>query len=151
MQPPHVSVIRLPHAKDLPLPHYQSAGAAGMDLYAALEKNEEKILNFAERALIPTGLQMALPPGFEGQVRARSGLAVNHGIIIPNSPGTIDADYRGEICVPLMNLGQELFIIRRGMRIAQLLIAPVFQAILVEVDELDQTERGRSGFGSTGV
>ena len=148
---PVVSVVRLPHAKDIPLPSYQSGGAAGMDLIAALAEGKTVVLAPGERALIPTGLSMAIPYGFEGQVRARSGLAIRNGITLPNAPGTIDSDYRGEICVPLMNLGQEPFTVTRGMRIAQLLITPVVQAVLQEVDQLDTTERGYAGFGSTGV
>ncbi len=122
-----------------------------MDLAAALAEDSPLTLSHGARALIPTGLKMTIPFGFEGQVRARSGLAVRHGIIIPNAPGTIDSDFRGEVCVPLMNLGHEPFTITRGMRIAQLLITPVIQAVLQEVDALDETMRGYAGFGSTGV
>jgi len=142
---------RLPHAADLPLPSYQSEGAAGLDLLAALAADRPVTLKPGERALIPTGIALALPPGTEGQVRPRSGLAVRHGVTVLNAPGTIDADYRGEIQVILVNLGQAAFMIERGTRIAQLVIAPVMQATLRETTNLNETTRGVAGFGSTGT
>lgn len=144
-----IALQRLPHGADLPLPAYETAGAAGLDLRAAI--GEPLLLAPGERTLVPTGLAMQLPDGFEGQVRPRSGLAVKHGVTVLNAPGTVDSDYRGEIKVPLINLGQEPFAIARGDRIAQLVIAPVTHAVLTEVASLDQTERGAGGFGSTGV
>jgi dUTP pyrophosphatase len=146
-----VAVKRLPHAADLPLPRYETAGAAGMDLQAAIDADAPLVLKAGARALVPTGLTLALPEGFEAQVRPRSGLALKQGVTLVNSPGTIDSDYRGEIGVILINHGQEDVVVTRGMRIAQLVIAPVIQARLVELDELDQSERGAGGFGSTGV
>ena len=143
-----VALLRLPHARDLPLPAYQSEDAAGLDLVAAVE--EATILSPLGRALVPTGLAMALPSGYEAQVRPRSGLAAKHGVTVLNSPGTIDADYRGEIKVILVNLSDTPFIIGRGERIAQMVIAPVTRARLVEATELDDTARGAGGFGSTG-
>lgn len=144
-----VAVTRLPHAADLPLPAYETAMAAGMDLSAAV--SADMALEPGARALVPTGLAMALPPGFEAQVRPRSGLAVRNGVTVLNSPGTIDADYRGEIKVPIINLGQERFVVTRGARIAQLVIAR-YQAIdWLETDGLDKTGRGAGGFGSTGT
>ena len=140
---------KLPHAKDLPLPEYESSSAAGMDLRAALEK--PLILKSGERTLIPTGLQMSIPVGFEAQIRPRSGLAIRNGITMLNSPGTIDSDYRGEVKVIAINHGDEDFIIQHGDRIAQMVIAPVVQFNVEEVDKLDSTERGEGGFGSTGV
>jgi dUTP pyrophosphatase len=139
---------RLPHGLDLPLPAYVTADSAGMDLRAAV--TEPVQLQAGARALIPTGLSMALPSGFEGQVRPRSGLALKHGISMVNSPGTIDADYRGEVGVILINLGQETFTIERGDRIAQLVIAPVIQAQVAEAHNLPDSDRGSGGFGSTG-
>jgi dUTP pyrophosphatase len=144
-----ISVRRLPHAAGLPLPAYASAGAAGMDLLAAVE--HPVTLAAGERALIPTGLLIALPQGHELQIRPRSGLALRHGIVLPNSPGTIDADYRGELQVILLNAGSERFTVERGMRIAQAVLAPVLRASWREVAELDATERSASGFGSTGL
>ena len=144
-----VAVKRLPHGGDLPLPDYQSAGAAGLDLLAAVEA--DVTLAAGERALIPTGIAIALPPGIEAQVRPRSGLAVRHGITVLNAPGTIDADYRGEIRVLLINHGSAPVTITRAMRIAQLVIAPVLRAKLVAVETLDETARGDGGFGSTGL
>lgn len=144
-----VRVRRLPHGADLPLPEYQTPDSAGMDLMAAI--SEDVILAPGERTLIPTGLSIALPPGFEAQVRPRSGLALRSGVTQVNTPGTIDADYRGEIGVILINHGQEPFTVTRGMRIAQMLVAPVIQARWQEVGELDDTERGGGGFGSTGT
>jgi dUTP pyrophosphatase len=147
---PTVAVARLPHAHGLPLPAYETAGAAGMDLRAALAEDAPLTLRPGDRAAAPTGLVMAIPPGFEGQVRPRSGLALRAGVTCLNSPGTIDADYRGEVMVILANLGEKDFVVRRGDRIAQLLIAPVVRATLREVDSLDETARGSGGFGSTG-
>lgn len=143
-----VAVLRLPHAEGLPLPAYQSDQAAGLDLMAAVET--PITLSPLGRALVPTGLALALPAGFEAQVRPRSGLAAKHGITVLNSPGTVDADYRGEVKVILVNLSNEPFTIGRGERIAQMVIAPVTQASLVEVEALDATARGAGGFGSTG-
>jgi dUTP pyrophosphatase len=145
---PTLSVLRLPHARDLPLPAYETALAAGMDLRAAL--NEPMTLAPLQRALIPTGLQIALPPGFEAQVRPRSGLALKYGITCLNTPGTIDADYRGEVKVLLINLGEAPFVVTRGERIAQMVVAPVVQAQWLEAESLDETDRGAGGFGSTG-
>jgi len=140
---------KLSHAKDLPLPGYESSSAAGMDIRAALE--EPVVLKPGERTLIPTGLQMAIPEGFEAQIRPRSGLAIRNGITMLNSPGTIDSDYRGEVKVIAINHGAEDFTIEHGDRIAQMVIAPVTQFPIKEVDDLDSTERGEGGFGSTGV
>jgi dUTP pyrophosphatase len=145
-----VHVMLLPHAVGLPLPAYQSEHAAGLDLLAAVPSVAPVTLAPGARALIPTGLAIALPEGHEGQVRPRSGLAVRHGLAIVNAPGTIDADYRGEIQVLLVNLGSESVTINRGMRIAQLVIAPVARAHIVETASLDKTTRGSGGFGSTG-
>ena len=142
---------KMPHAKDLPLPRYQSEGAAGMDLMAAVAEDTPLRLEIGARALIPTGLQIALAEGYEAQIRPRSGLAFKHGITVLNSPGTIDWDYRGEIKILLINLGQEAFIIHRGERVAQMVIAPVTQVDLKEVNKLDDTKRGDAGYGSTGV
>jgi dUTP pyrophosphatase len=139
---------RFPGTEDLPLPSYQTADAAGMDLYAALLA--PVTLAPGERAAIPTGIALAVPPGYEAQVRPRSGWARNHGIALVNAPGTIDADYRGEVQVLLINLGQEPFTIRRGDRIAQMVIAPVMRVAWEEVAELDDTARGAGGFGHTG-
>jgi len=144
-----VKVRRLPHGADLPLPTYQTADSAGMDLLAAIR--EDVILAPGERTLIPTGLSIALPPGYEAQVRPRSGLALRHGVTQVNTPGTVDADYRGEIGVILINHGAEPFTVTRGMRIAQMVVAPVIQARWNEVAELDETARGSGGFGSTGT
>ncbi len=141
-------VERLPHGEGLPLPRHMSAGASGCDLVAAV--TEPVTLAPGERRLIPTGLRLALPPGYEGQVRPRSGLALRHGVTCLNSPGTIDADYRGEVAVILINLGQEPFSVQRGDRIAQLVVTPVEQVEWEEVGELDATERGAGGFGHTG-
>ena len=145
-----VRIVRLPHGADLPLPAYQSAQAAGLDLIAAVPADAPVTLAPGARALIPTGLAIALPPGMEAQVRPRSGLAARHGVTVLNSPGTIDADYRGELQVILVNLGADSFSVSRGMRIAQLIIAPVARARLREVGELGLTPRGNTGFGSTG-
>ncbi|WP_153771698.1 dUTP diphosphatase [Labrenzia sp. CE80] len=140
---------RLPHGADLPLPAYQSDLAAGLDLLAAVD--EPLVLSPGKRALVPTGLAMALPAGFEGQVRPRSGLAAKNGVTVLNTPGTVDADYRGEVKIILVNLGDERFTIERGARIAQLVVAPVLQADLIEVETLSETKRGAGGFGSTGT
>ncbi len=142
-------VVRLPHNPDLELPRYETPDSAGMDLRAAVDA--PLTLAPGARTAVPTGLAMALPRGFEGQVRPRSGLAFRHGLTVANAPGTIDADYRGEVKVLLINLGSEPFTIERGMRIAQLVVAPVVQAIVAEVTTLDETARGTGGFGSTGV
>ena len=144
-----LKVRRRPGLEDLPLPKYMTEHSAGLDLYAA---NDEPItIAPGEIKLIPTGLFLEIPPGYEGQVRARSGLALRHGLMLPNAPGTIDADYRGEVCVILANVGREAFRVRRGMRIAQMVIAPVTRAEVQVVDELDGTARGHGGFGHTGV
>lgn len=145
-----VQVKVLPHGEGLPLPAYQTEGSAGMDLVAAVD--EPLTLDPLDRYAVPTGLCVAIPVGFEGQVRARSGLAFRHGIGLPNAPGTIDADYRGELKVLLINLGKEPFVVERGMRIAQLVICPVARAQpQVVLGELDNTQRSTGGFGSTGV
>lgn len=146
----NVNIRQLAHAEGLPLPAYQSAHAAGLDLLAAVPDTAPVVLAAGKHALVPTGLAIALPDGFEAQVRPRSGLAAKHGVTVLNSPGTIDADYRGEIQVILINHGAEPFTIRRGERIAQMVIAPVVQAKLVPVASLSDTERGSGGFGSTG-
>ena len=151
LSPPVVRLKRLPHAVGLDLPRYETALAAGADVRAALPEGEPVTLKPGERYMVPTGLAMALPPGWEAQMRPRSGLALKHGISMVNTPGTIDADYRGEVKVILINHGAEDFVINRGERIGQIVIAPVFQAFYEEVDELDATERGTGGFGSTGV
>jgi dUTP pyrophosphatase len=141
-----LSVMRLAHAADLPLPSYATTGAAGLDLRAA----EALTLKPGARALVATGFALALPEHYEGQVRPRSGLAVTHGVTVLNAPGTIDSDYRGEIKVPLINHGVEDFVIMRGDRIAQMVVAPVAQVELIETDSLDETPRGAGGFGSSG-
>ena len=146
----NVRVMRLPHGKDLPLPQYHSAFAAGLDLLAAIDWDQPLTLTPGARALVPTGLIFELPPGYEAQVRPRSGLALTHGVTVLNSPGTIDADYRGEVSVLLANLSGVPFEIRRGERIAQLVLAPVTRAELIEVSEVGETHRGAGGFGSTG-
>jgi dUTP pyrophosphatase len=143
-------ILRLPHGADLPLPAYHSEHAAGLDLLAAVAAEAPVAIAPGGRALIPTGIALALPPGSEGQVRPRSGLAAKHGVTVLNSPGTIDADYRGEVQVILVNLGGETFTVTRGMRIAQLVVAPVARALVREATELDATTRGQNGFGSTG-
>lgn len=145
-----IRVRRLPHAEDLPLPAYQSKDAAGLDLLAAVDRQHPIVIAPGARVLVPTGLVLELPPGSEAQVRPRSGLAFKDGITVLNSPGTIDADYRGEVKVLLINLGGAPFEIRRGERIAQLVVAPVTRADLVEVAEMGATARGEGGFGSTG-
>ena len=146
-----IEVTRLPHGEGLPLPKYETEQSAGMDLYAALGEGEAVTLGPLERTMVPTGLAMALPAGFEAQVRPRSGLAAKNGVTVLNTPGTIDADYRGEVKVILVNLSNEPFTIERGMRVAQMVIAPVTQGEWIEVEELSETERGAGGFGSTGV
>lgn len=144
-----VLIKRKPGIEDLPLPSYQSADAAGMDLFAAVE--QDTVLARGEVRLVPTGLHIALPPGYEAQVRPRSGLALKHGVTVANTPGTIDADYRGEVGVILTNLKETPFTVTRGMRVAQLVIAPVVRARLEEVRELPETKRGAGGFGHTGL
>jgi dUTP pyrophosphatase len=146
-----VNVMRLPHGKDLPLPAYQSDSAAGMDLLAAVPADAPLTIAPGKYAAVPTGLAIALPPGTEAQVRPRSGLARNHGVTVLNAPGTIDADYRGEIQALLINHGEAPFVITRGMRIAQLVMAQITRLKLVETDSLDETARGIGGFGSTGT
>ncbi len=143
-----ISVKRLPHSAGLPLPAYATAGAAGMDLLAAVDA--PITLAPGERALIPTGLALAVPEGYELQIRPRSGLALRHGIMLPNSPGPIDSDYRGELQIILLNAGREPFTVARAMRIAQAVLAPIVRASWREVAELDATERNTRGFGSTG-
>lgn len=145
-----VQLERLPHAEGLPLPAYETSGSAGMDLRAAVADDQPLVLEPGGRVLVPTGFCIALQSGFEAQVRARSGLALKHGIICPNAPGTVDSDYRGEVGVILANIGSEPFVIRRGERIAQLVIARHERAEWVEVEALDATARGSGGFGSTG-
>ena len=145
-----VRVERLPHAEGLPLPAYETDGSAGMDLRAAVPETAPMTLEPGARALVPTGLKIALERGFEAQVRPRSGLALKHGLTCLNSPGTIDSDYRGEVGVILINHGQDAFVIRRGERIAQIVIARCEQAVLIAVTALDETARGTGGFGSTG-
>lgn len=147
--PVKVALQRLPHAAGLPLPAYATADAAGMDLVAAL--SEPMTLAPGERGLVPTGLVIALPAGYEAQIRPRSGLALKHGIALLNSPGTIDADYRGEIGVILVNHGQAPFTVERGLRIAQMVVAPVTRVVWVETEALSETARGTGGFGSTGI
>jgi dUTP pyrophosphatase len=144
-------VLCLPHGADLPLPAYQSPQAAGFDLHAAVPATSPVTLAPGERALIPTGIVVALPPGTEGQIRPRSGLALRHGITVLNAPGTVDADYRGEIQVIIVNLGQESFTVERGMRIAQFIVMPTMQFTICEAASLDETTRGVRGFGSTGI
>jgi dUTP pyrophosphatase len=145
-----VEIQQLPHGKGLALPAYQSAHAAGLDLPAAVPEDAPMLLKPGQHAMIPTGLTIALPQGFEAQVRPRSGLAAKHGVTVLNSPGTVDADYRGEINVLLINHGDQPFPIRRGERIAQMVIAPVTQVELVPAASLSATDRGSGGFGSTG-
>jgi dUTP pyrophosphatase len=144
-------IQRLAHAADLPLPRYETAGAAGMDLVAANPPDAPVVLQPMQRALIPTGLVFQLETGFEAQVRPRSGLAFKHGVTVLNAPGTVDADYRGEVQVLLVNLGSEPFTVTRGMRIAQAIIAPVIQVDPLEVEQVDETPRAAGGFGSTGL
>jgi len=148
---PQLPVVRLPHSEGLPLPSYETAGAAGMDLRAAVPEDRPLILLPGRRALVPTGLIFEIPQGFEGQVRPRSGLALKHGITCLNTPGTIDSDYRGELKVLLVNLGDEDFAVTRGMRVAQLVIAAVARARIAEASLAGVTGRGQGGFGSTGT
>jgi dUTP pyrophosphatase len=143
--------MRLPHGADLPLPAYQSEHAAGLDLHAAVPAGAALVIAPGDRAMIPTGIAIALPPGTEGQIRSRSGLAARHGVTVLNAPGTIDADYRGEIQIILVNHSRDPFAVERGMRIAQLIIAPTLQAGISVVTRLDETTRGLAGFGSTGT
>src|ERR1700674_4459236 len=149
--PIELRIVRLPHARDLPLPQYQSALASGLDLLAAVPADAAVEIPPGGRAVIPTGIAIALPPGSEGQIRPRSGLAARHGVTVLNAPGTIDADYRGELQVILVNTGAAPFVVRRGMRIAQLVIAAIQQAKLVESANLDSTERAAGGVGSNGI
>ena len=146
----NLRIARLPHGADLPLPAYQSAFAAGLDLYAAVPADAPIVLAPGAQATIPTGITLALPPGTEGQVRPRSGLAARHGVTVLNTPGTIDADYRGEVAVVLINHGQASFEVARGMRIAQLVVAPILRVTVSEVEHLEDTDRGSGGIGSTG-
>lgn len=148
---PTINIKRLDHADGLELPSYETEGSAGMDIRSAVLEESPLVLAPNERALVPTGLIFEIPQGFEVQIRPRSGLAFKNGITCLNTPGTIDSDYRGEIKVLLINLGSEDFKITRGMRIAQMIVAPVTQAKLVETNELGETDRGAGGFGSTGV
>ncbi|HTJ03186.1 MAG TPA: dUTP diphosphatase [Methylovirgula sp.] len=146
-----VSVRQLPHGVGLPLPAYQSAGAAGVDLLAALAPDSKIVIEPGARHLVETGIALQIPHGYEAQIRPRSGLALQYGVTVLNAPGTIDSDYRGEISVLLVNLGSEPFELRRGVRIAQMIVAPVVQASLTLVSELEASERGVNGFGSTGL
>ena len=146
---PEIRIQKLPHFDGLSLPSYATAGAAGMDVEAAVEAN--MVLAPGRRAAVPTGLAMAIPAGFEIQVRPRSGLALKNAVTVANAPGTIDSDYRGEVKIMLINLGEDDFTITRGMRIAQLVVAPVSLAVLAVADTLETTDRGSGGFGSTGV
>lgn len=148
---PILKLVRLPHGAGLELPTYETTGAAGMDLRAAIGAGETQVLAPGKRTLVPTGFVFEVPAGYEAQVRPRSGLAFKHGITCLNTPGTIDSDYRGEVKVLLVNLGEEDFAIERGMRIAQMVIAPVVQAAVQEVGMAGETDRGAGGFGSTGV
>ncbi|MFS2153823.1 dUTP diphosphatase [Rhizobium sp. Rhizsp42] len=148
---PTLNLLRLTHGEGIELPAYETKGAAGMDLRAAVDDGAPMVLAPGKRALVPTGLIFEIPEGFEGQIRPRSGLAFKNGITCLNTPGTIDSDYRGEVKVLLINLGQEPFEITRGMRIAQMVIAPVTQARVAEITEASTTARGAGGFGSTGV
>jgi len=148
--PLKIDIHQLPHGAGLPLPAYQSAHASGLDLLAAVAEDAPLVLAPGAHALVPTGLAIALPEGFEAQLRPRSGLAAKHGVTVLNAPGTVDADYRGEIAVIMINHGREAFVIRRGVRIAQMVIASVARAELVAVKSLASTDRGSAGFGSTG-
>ena len=149
MTGPVIQIMQLPHAEGLPLPAYATNGAVGMDLCAAV--TEELVLAAGAHHAVPTGFAMAIAPGHEVQIRPRSGLALSHGVTVANAPGTIDSDYRGEVKVILINLGTSDFVVSRGMRIAQMVAAPVMQAVLEPVDTLPETARGDGGFGSTGV
>jgi dUTP pyrophosphatase len=146
-----IQIVQLPHGAGLPLPAYQTAAAAGLDLIAAVPDGQAVTIGPGDYAMIPTGIALALPPGTEGQVRPRSGLAAKHGITVLNSPGTIDSDYRGEVAVILINHGKTPFAVERGMRIAQLVIAMVASVSVRPVEKLSETERGGGGFGSTGT
>ncbi|MEI9965161.1 MAG: dUTP diphosphatase [Caulobacteraceae bacterium] len=146
-----VEILRLPHAEGLPLPAYETPGAAGMDLRAAVAEHDSIVIRPGSRGLVPTGFCIAVPAGYEAQVRPRSGLAMRAGVTCLNSPGTVDSDYRGEVKVILANLGEENFVVRRGDRIAQMVICPVVQAEWREAEVLDATHRGEGGFGSTGA
>ncbi|HVL72168.1 MAG TPA: dUTP diphosphatase [Beijerinckiaceae bacterium] len=146
-----IPLTRLPHGADLPLPAYESAGAAGLDLIAANPEGSPLVLDRFGRAVVPTGIALAIPEGYEAQIRPRSGLALSHGVTVLNAPGTIDADYRGEVKVLLINLGAAPFVVTRGMRVAQLVVVPVARASLVETGRLADTSRGAGGFGSTGL
>ena len=145
-----IEIVRLPHGRDLPLPAYATSGSAGLDLRAAVPEDAPVTLAPGARALIPTGLALATPEGWEAQVRPRSGLAVKHGVTCLNTPGTIDSDYRGEVHALLINHGAEPFVVRRGERVAQLVVARHERAVWREVERLDETDRGAGGFGSTG-
>ena len=149
--PVSVRIRRLPHAEGLPLPVYETTGSAGMDLRAAISEGEPMTLAPGARALVPTGFSIGLPEGFEAQVRPRSGLALHHGVTLLNAPGTIDSDYRGEVKAILINQGSEAFLVRRGMKIAQMVVARHERVELVESEELPQSARGEDGFGSTGL
>ena len=151
MSGPKIEIKRLEHGEGLALPAYETPEAAGMDLRAALGADETVVLKPGQRAMVPTGLSMAMPMGYEAQIRPRSCLAAKNGVSVLNTPGTIDSDYRGELKIILINLGDEDFVITRDMRIAQMIIAPVVQAQLVETDVLSETQRGAGGFGSTGT
>ena len=146
-----LDIMRLPHGQDLPLPRYETEGAAGLDLLAAVPEDAPMSLAPGSRALVPCGIVIALPEGHEGQVRPRSGLALKHGISVLNAPGTIDCDYRGEVSVLLVNHGERAFEVRRGLRIAQLVVAPVCRVAPREAPSLSSTARGAGGYGSTGV
>ncbi len=148
---PPLNLIRLPNGEGLDLPAYETRGAAGMDLRAAIDEDKPLVLAPGKRALVPTGFILEIPDGFEGQIRPRSGLAAKNGVTCLNAPGTVDCDYRGEVKVILVNHGEEDFTITRGMRIAQIVIAPFVQARIAEVSETTETARGAGGFGSTGV
>ena len=148
---PTLKLVRLPHGRDMPLPAYETAGAAGMDLRAAVAEGEPLVLSPGDRTLVPTGFVFEIPFGYEMQIRPRSSLALKHGVTLPNTPGTIDSDYRGEVKVILANLGADPFAIAYGDRIAQIVVAPVTRGVMVEVESLDDTARGSGGFGSTGV
>lgn len=148
---PTIKVVRLDHGQDLALPSYETKGSAGMDLRAAVPEGETIRLAIGARMLVPTGLSFEIPQGFEVQIRPRSGLAFKNGITCLNTPGTIDSDYRGEIKILLINLGSEAFEITRGLRVAQMVVAPVVQAQMAEANDLSETERGAGGFGSTGT
>jgi dUTP pyrophosphatase len=148
---PQLKLIRLANSEGLELPSYETSGAAGMDLRAAVDADSPATLKSGQRMLVPTGFIFEVPVGFEAQIRPRSGLAIKNGITCLNSPGTVDSDYRGEVKVILANLGQEDFVIERGMRIAQMVIAPVTQVVVTEVGETSETSRGTGGFGSTGT